>query len=261
MEKLESLLKESGFTEYETRTFLILTQYGVCTADDVSRLANIPLPRVYDTLGQLEKKGFVMTTKTRPQKCKALDFKESYSNFLDNKKKMVESEINTLKQKVTEINDDLFSSNKLNKPKKEELRLWSMKGKKNLVNMKRDYLKKAKKEILMFTGDASFINEDFELLKNIMKNGVKTKILMREPLNEDVKESLERLSELGTKIKSGFEGSLRGFIIDNSAIIIMLKYGKNEGIEAQLSYEGIIVNNPLFVKSLIDYFKLAWNSR
>ena len=81
MKEIENFIKELGFSEYETRSYLTLTVHGVCTAEEISKLANIPLPRVYDTIDQLKNKGFVMVTKTRPQKCKANDIKNALKNY------------------------------------------------------------------------------------------------------------------------------------------------------------------------------------
>ena len=72
MEKVESLLRDIGLKEYEAKAFMSICQCGICSADQVSKISNIPLTRVYETMQSLQKLGIVTVLNTRPKKYRFL---------------------------------------------------------------------------------------------------------------------------------------------------------------------------------------------
>ncbi len=59
MEEVESELRDKfGLNSYESRAYLVLVSSPMKTKD-IAAAANIPMPRIYDTLRALEMKGFV----------------------------------------------------------------------------------------------------------------------------------------------------------------------------------------------------------
>ncbi|MDV3244021.1 MAG: hypothetical protein LYZ66_02450 [Nitrososphaerales archaeon] len=59
MKEAESLLKEAfGLTAYEARAYIALLGRSM-VAKDAAKAANVPLPRIYDTMQRLASKGFV----------------------------------------------------------------------------------------------------------------------------------------------------------------------------------------------------------
>lgn len=72
MEKLRSF----GLSEYASRAYLALLELGTTEARDVSRLAKIPLAKVYSTLEQLQEKGLVVVTPETPKKYAPVPFGE-----------------------------------------------------------------------------------------------------------------------------------------------------------------------------------------
>jgi len=61
-----AVLRRLGLNQYESKTYLALSQAGSSTATELSDSAGIPRPRVYDVLAKLEKKGFVVINPGRP---------------------------------------------------------------------------------------------------------------------------------------------------------------------------------------------------
>lgn len=49
-------LKEIGLSKYEACAYMCLLQQGVSTAQEIANGANVPQPRVYDTLDELSGK-------------------------------------------------------------------------------------------------------------------------------------------------------------------------------------------------------------
>jgi sugar-specific transcriptional regulator TrmB len=63
-----ALLRRLGLNQYESKTYLALVSSNALTATELSEIAQIPRPRVYDVLAKLEKKGFIITKPGRPSK-------------------------------------------------------------------------------------------------------------------------------------------------------------------------------------------------
>ena len=66
MADLIEKLKEIGLNTYEAKVYVALLKKYPATGYEVSKLANIPQSRTYDTLKVLEEKNIVVSTNTRP---------------------------------------------------------------------------------------------------------------------------------------------------------------------------------------------------
>ena len=66
MADLVEKLKEIGFNSYEAKVYIALLKKYPATGYEVSKLANIPQARTYDTLKVLEQKNIVATTNSKP---------------------------------------------------------------------------------------------------------------------------------------------------------------------------------------------------
>ena len=71
-EEAVKALDELGLTEYEARCFVALTRISKGTAKEISRIADVPRSRVYDTVERLERKGLVNVQQTDPREYKAV---------------------------------------------------------------------------------------------------------------------------------------------------------------------------------------------
>ena len=66
MADLVEKLKEIGFNTYEAKVYIALLKKYPATGYEVSKLANIPQSRTYDTLKVLEEKKVVVSANTKP---------------------------------------------------------------------------------------------------------------------------------------------------------------------------------------------------
>ncbi|MHA2045220.1 MAG: TrmB family transcriptional regulator, partial [Candidatus Thorarchaeota archaeon] len=57
-----------GLTEYETQAYLALVSGGQMGASDISAKSKVPYSRIYDVLGRLEDKQFIIVKRGRPTK-------------------------------------------------------------------------------------------------------------------------------------------------------------------------------------------------
>ena len=90
MNELVDKLKELGFNSYEAKVYLALLKKYPATGYEVSKLADIPQARAYDTLKALENDNIVVSSPTKPIsytpiKPKELTkrFRRKYSSALD----------------------------------------------------------------------------------------------------------------------------------------------------------------------------------
>jgi sugar-specific transcriptional regulator TrmB len=264
MNATEGLLHEIGLSEYEAKTLMCLMAHGTSTAEEISRIAKIPLPRVYDTIEKLIKMGFVLSTKTRPKRYKPIEAKMAMEHYMRHKRGDFERGMETMKEVCEKIVKEFSKLIPEKKPPKiEKWGIWSTKSKNNIIAMRHDSERHAEKEILMFSGDASFVRDDLEILKKMAKKGIKMKLLLHKPENEQVRKNMETLSKLGVEIKTGYDGSMRGNIIDDRMVTMVLKWGKQSftgvpGTDKEFGYETLMINNPVFVNVMKEYFNTVW---
>jgi len=264
MNATEGLLHEIGLSEYEAKTLICLMTHGTSTAEEISRIAKIPLPRVYDTIEKLIKMGFVLSTKTRPKRYKPVESRRAVEHYMRHRRGDFERSMESMKDVCERIVEDFSKLIPESKPPRaEKWGIWSTKSKSNIVAMRHDAEKQAENEILMFSGDASFVRDDFNTLKKMAKKGVKMKLLLYKPESEEVRKNTEMLSELGVEIKTGYKGSMRGNIVDDKMVAMVLKWGKQvftgvPGTDREFGYEMLIINNPVFVNVMKEYFNMIW---
>lgn len=264
MNALEGLLHEIGLSEYEAKTLICLRAHGTSTADEISRMAKIPLPRVYDTIDKLIKMGFVLSTKTRPKRYKPIQPRVAFDHYIRHRRREFEDDMDVMKKTCTRIVNDFSKLIPEKKPPKgEDWRIWSTKNKSNVVSIRNNAIMKAGKEILMFSGDASFIRDDFDTFKKLAKKGVKMKLLLHKPENDEVRRNIEILKKFGVEVRTGYKGSMRGHVIDNTLMTMVLKWGKQSftgkpGTDKEFRYEMLIINNPVFVNVMKEHFDLIW---
>lgn len=269
MERVESLLREFGLTEYEIRAFITLLKFKVATAEQISEIGNIPLPRVYDTLTELKNKGFVFISKTRPKKFKLISPEESLNNLIKIKKENFEKGIVNLEKNIKEVNKILSSIQPLETPKEEVFTMWSTEKRRNIIKNMQDLGERSTKEILIFSGDFSWLAELASYLRKAIKRGVKVKAIAFDPLgSKEIQKNIRLAEKIGISVKKGYTGLLRGQIIDNKSAYIAVKTsnkgtnmieGGKPGTEGESKYELMVFNDPSLVSTFKENFNFWWN--
>lgn len=267
MEEADKILRSMGFTEYQIKAWLTLLRRGPLPAEKVAELTSIPLPRVYDTIAELQKNGLVLISKTRPKIFKPVPPQRALEHFVDLQKKEHEDKILSLKTNVGILKEMVSGLRPLPIPEYNS-GIWVMEKRSNMIRMLQEQGEEAKKEILMFSGDMSWFPEMITHIKKALKHGVKIKILMAEPGNNaKVKKYLQQAKRLGVDVRTGYTGALRGQVIDSKLVYIALKIsgkginlleGGERGSEAENKYELTILDNPAMVSTFNDYFRLWW---
>jgi sugar-specific transcriptional regulator TrmB len=267
MNVIESMLYEIGLSEYEAKSVMCLITHGTSTADEISKIARIPLPRVYDTIERLIRMGFVLSTKTRPKRYMILKPKVAFDHYIKHKKEECENKMNNMKSVCDKIVDDMPKLVPESKPPKgDDWSMWSTRYKHSVMSMRRNFQNNAQNSIIIFSGDASFIREDFDTLKKAIERGVKIKLLVGEPEeSHEVRENIKTLQGMGIDMKIGYNGNMRGNIIDDNKLLVFLKSGKTNkrglpGREKNLHFEMMITDNSLLLNTVKEYFDFHWGS-
>ena len=68
-----SVLESLGLTEYEARCFVALTRIGQGTAREIAEVADVPRPRVYDSVEALQGRGLADVQDAQPRRFRAPD--------------------------------------------------------------------------------------------------------------------------------------------------------------------------------------------
>ena len=265
MEQPEILLKGLGLTEYESRAYVTLVRLGVATAEQISDTGSIPLPRVYDTLVELQNKGFVLISKGRPKKFKPVSAEIALQNFLESKRISFEQQIDRFRKGSETITKHLSSVQRIEVPS-EKWTIWSTEKRQNVISMIEEQMNKARKEVLIFSGDMSWFPERMQFMKNLIKKKTKVRVIMSKINNDKVEDYLRKSRKLGLEVKTGYTGSLRGHVVDGVLASIATKYSKEDGegtkgspgSEPEQNYELIIFDSPILVNAFRENFEFWW---
>lgn len=264
---IESALKSFGLTEYESRAYVTLLSLGTATADELSRRGRIPLPRVYDTLTELQRKGFVLIGKARPKKFNPIPIDKALSNFLFNQKKDFDDKLKHLKTMIPDVKKSASSIPK-GKISNSKWNVWSFDRKTNIVRILDEQKLEAKKDVLIFSGDMSWIVEIPDIMSKLVKKGISVKVLVLEPNGiKQIEKNIKQAKKIGITVKTGYTGLLRGHVVDARIASVNLENtsrglnvpGKGlPGSERDKSYEMLTFDNPALISALVENFEFWW---
>ena len=155
MADLIEKLKEIGLNTYEAKVYVALLKKYPATGYEVSKFANIPQSRTYDTLKTLEKKNIVVAANTKPVTYTPIKPKQLTSKF----QKKINSTINYLDKHLPDVKDDY------NEP------IITITGKQNIQDK---IIQNAKKEIYI-----EIWNQDFKIFEQELLNAYNRNVELR----------------------------------------------------------------------------------
>ncbi len=262
MKDIEPLLREIGMKEYEAKAWLTLLKNGTSTADAVSKLSGIPVTRVYETLDSLEKRGLVIVQKSRPKKYSIISV-DSLRNILDEKRRKMERELEKSSEIIKRIKDSVPAPP--DNPLEEETEtVWILNGRENILAKINEVMRKAKREILVFSDDLSWYDRIEKSLT--CRSGRTVKILIN--LNEHTMNTAKKALSSGIKVRGWEMKGLMGAMIDGKLLYLVSKipkpgvnekdyYGK-PGSDELFSYQCLVTGNPILVRMFRSYYDSFW---
>ncbi len=269
LKEAENLIKELGLKEYEIKAFMALVKYGSLSADKISKLGNIPLPRIYDTLDDLQKKGLVLIGSGRPKSFKLVDPRVSFGNYIKIKrgelgKMLVEEEkiAKTLSKMLQAIGTkETYREEKWN--------IWHVNRKGHVMKTLEEIEQKAKQELVVFSGDLSWVKESRNILGKIIRKGIKVRVIVKPYQQGSATENNITVAKgLGIKVRVGYTGNLRCNITDGKEAAIIYKTPLTAGSpdtglpgsDTTFVYELLFLDNPVIVSALKENFEFWWEN-
>ena len=125
-EKIKTMLKRVGLTDYEADAYLLLMEKGALTAKQISYGAQIPYSKVYQVLNSLEKKGWIEATRKRPSRY----FPKSPETALKTAKAAFESEWLQIEKTITDELLPIYEKLKT----REKYDVWIPRGTLNIIS-------------------------------------------------------------------------------------------------------------------------------
>jgi sugar-specific transcriptional regulator TrmB len=244
----ESILKSFfNLTGYEAKAYLSLAGRSL-TVSDISRKAGIPMPRVYDTVNSLLRKGLVKKkgdtfTAVRPSVGLKLVALEMESRFKIEQAKRLRA-IDRMENAI----GDNFS-------KEEESSVLLLAGIEKIGAAFLDILRNSK-DVLFLVKKAAKMRETFiELLESERLKGKRIRIALDSSVDVR-KEELSKLEKVGVEVKR-VEGVIFDAMIgDSSNVIIGVPAASREPVEAFAIY----VRNRDFAESVRNSLEQVWSS-
>lgn len=135
--ELTNALKDLGLTEYEAKIYITLIRLSSGNVSEIARESDVPRPKIYETLNELEKKDLVEIQYGKPKRYRPT---------------LPEVAIEKLAQKYREAKNKaikgLKTLEKIETGRPEEI-IWTLRGGEQIINRIQAMLSKAKSEIIM----------------------------------------------------------------------------------------------------------------
>jgi sugar-specific transcriptional regulator TrmB len=244
-----SLLKNLGFTEYEARTYVALSDLGPCTAKEISDYSKLPKNKTYEMLNRLEKKKKIMSLPITPRKYRILDINQLKNHIEDKKKslKLIEKNLNKYIEESK-------------KPKLKEFKeiFWIIRGKKAIISKMSAQNKYCKKEILSVNRLSKAYPENLRNMKHAIKNGTKAKFLT--PIEKSNPQVLKKWKSIGVEIRN-YDESKYGSISTRFGVfdkkIVRITFGEPD-VNRPEDYITLWAESPHLSNMLRNYFYNIW---
>jgi len=146
-----SSLNDLGLSDYEARVYRALLNAGSSTAKELSLTSEVPMGRVYDVLGSLEKNNLVRSqAASRPKKYVAVEPETALERLVDEKKRELREEM----ERYEDVADDLTEKLETTEPVSE--RFWTAAvGPDESLDLLLERLEASRESISMVSGDVS----------------------------------------------------------------------------------------------------------
>lgn len=180
-----NLLKNFGFTEYETKVYVSLIKNGCGTGYEISKNSSVPRSKVYNILEILINKGCVVVSKEeKPVKYAAIPVKE----FINSIKHNMEGIIKDIQLELISYENKIDLDH-----------MWYIKGYENIFNKCRHMIKNAQREVYIQVWKEDILEIEDELKE--IQNTLRDVVVILYSMNHDYDINLKNY------YKHGFEES------------------------------------------------------
>ena len=144
-------LRQLGLNQYEAKAFYALANFGVHTAGELAERAELPRPRIYDVLTELQDKGFVLIQQGRPVKYAALPINEAVKTLKKQRQNALLEEL----KKMEELGGSLSTKLKAQSVPTQAMdeAIWTLRGREAIYSKIASMIGAAKKHVLIATDE------------------------------------------------------------------------------------------------------------
>ncbi|GBD93788.1 sugar-specific transcriptional regulator TrmB [bacterium BMS3Abin05] len=146
IEKIITVMKELGFTAYETKTYIYLLKNNPATRYELSKYSGVPRSAIYNVIRKLEEAGYVNAIHSEPKRFIPLPPEQLF--------RLLESRFHKTVNELKELLNSLGSSREMD-------HLWNIEGYENLILKAKDLIQEARQSIYL-----SVWRREVLLLKN-----------------------------------------------------------------------------------------------
>ncbi len=247
-------LQGIGLSRYEALVFVNLARAGAATAGEVARASGVNRVQTYRALESLEARGLVEMTLDRPRRYAARAINSVFEMIAEEKRLELEK-LDAVRKSLLEAWPRI-SGRTRDTP---SVRLQVIKGRTQIYRALRQFVGKARQEVLAFTTtkgiQRSYRAGINEVLVEALRRGVKAR------LAADISESnatlMARVAEY-VPVKHVDRQRARFILVDRSSIFAFL-------IQDEKTIRGdaetaLWTNSPDFVRAHLEFFETAWAS-
>ena len=237
-------LKGFGLSEYESKAFLALTIHGPLSASSLSEKSKIPQSKIYNVMKNLRLKSLAEIWNSKPQKFKAIQLNHAFKKIIEGKK----IEIKKLNNKTSLIMNQLKPFEK----KRDELGIWTGKGRKAFLEKAAEMVERAKKFGLATTSKFSRTTILDNAYLKALKKGVKIRIIGTSELDESKRARVKWYKKQGAEVRIlPMNVHPRIGIVDNKEVCMR--------IDNPLESDFIWSNDHALISIFRTYFEELWN--
>jgi sugar-specific transcriptional regulator TrmB len=240
-EKTRRALENLELTEYEVRGYTALLEHGAMTASRISEHADVPYSKVYEILGNLERKGWIETEHGRPSKY----YPKSPSEAIATTKMRIEDTFNISQSQALRELQPLYER----KETHERPDIWIVRGEYNILTKIRETLTRTKRELLIASPilPELVVANLVPILAHLKEQGVSISIMTSKKVG---KESLKMMAEIAdVRVRDQMFGG--GVISDSEEVVLLLGEEERTTLAIWADHIGL-------AKFAKDYFEFLW---
>ena len=236
-------LQEVGLTDYETRAYVTLLQKGTMTASETSEISSVPYSKIYEVLGNLERKGWIQMESGRPSKY----YPRSPIDALETTRLRRET---LLRNKETQILHELtpiFGK----RESQERPDIWIVRGEFNILSKIKETMERSTNELLVAIPviPREMLNLLVPTLFHIKSKGVRIQLMTCKDIDRKSVEEIGSFADL--RMRNQLFGG--GIVSDVQEVILLLEEEKGGTALAIWSDHAGLAR---FAK---NYFEYLWN--
>ena len=241
--ELESIFRNLGFSTYDIRVYLQVAESGYTTAYEINKRANVPYPKVYESLKRLISRGWVKVEKGRPSRYFPADPEE----VLNREKDRLNEQFNSLKSTFEENIRPVYEKRGI----KEKSDVLLVRGTRNVLSGILSVIKPTKAELKIALPFLPSDYSEFGPISGMINrlNEVQVKILTSRESYGMIKKFLPG-SEI--RVRDTMFGG--GIISDSKMVALIFSDEENRS-----NYMAIVSDHPYLALIADSYFEYLWS--